>query len=263
MILIKIGGGGTINLEGIISDLAEIKAPCIIVHGANALRNELAQQLGVSKRILESASGHSSVFTDAPMIDLLMMAYAGVRNKRIVELCQRHGINAVGLSGLDGRILQGKRNPGIRVRDGDKTKMVHDLSGKPCTINRELFEYLLAHQYTPVLSIPIIDETNTAINSENDDIVTLIQREMHIPRILQFIEAPGFLKDPADSSSLITRLSCSELEQWEAISHGRIKRKLLAVRKLFSQGPVHVTIADGRIEHPVREALNGRGTDIQ
>ena len=263
MILIKIGGGKTINLEGIISDLAEIQESCIIVHGANALRDELARLLGREKKVLESVSGYSSVLSDPPMIELLMMAYAGLRNKRIVELCQKHGINAVGLSGLDGRLLQGKRNSGFRVRDGDKTKMVRDLSGKPCALNRDLLEYLISHHYTPVLSVPIIDETNTAINSENDDIVALIQREMRIPRILQFIEAPGFLEDPSAPSSLITRLSFGELEHWEALSSGRIKRKLLAIKKLFAQEPVHVTIADGRIDHPLREALKGKGTDIR
>ena len=145
-----------------------------------------------------------------------------------------------------------------------KTKMVRDLSGKPCAINRELLEYLLAHHYTPVLSIPIIDETNTAINSENDDIVGL--------------SSSGRCRSRASSSSSrrpvfsrtrrILRLSspgspAANSNNGRAVSHGRIKRKLLAVRRLISQGPIHVTIADGRIEHPVREALNGRGTGIR
>ena len=64
MWIIKIGGGRTINLKGIISDLAEVKEKFIIVHGANALRDELAERLNQPKKILTSVSGFSSVYSD-------------------------------------------------------------------------------------------------------------------------------------------------------------------------------------------------------
>jgi acetylglutamate/LysW-gamma-L-alpha-aminoadipate kinase len=135
----------------------------IIVHGANALRDELAQKLGYEKRIVTSLSGYDSVFSDEKTIDLAMMAYAGLKNKRIVELCQQKGINAVGLSGLDGKVIQGKRNSGIKVREGGKTLLLRDFSGKPKAINKQLLELLLENGYTPVLSVPLIDENNFAI----------------------------------------------------------------------------------------------------
>ena len=115
MILVKIGGGASINLEAIIEDLTKQDQPFIIVHGANVLRDQLAEKLGMEKTILTSASGYTSVFSDADAIDVIMMSYAGLRNKRIVELCQRSDINAVGLTGLDGRLVQGERNKGIRL----------------------------------------------------------------------------------------------------------------------------------------------------
>ena len=89
MILVKIGGGESINLEAVITDLAKQEQPFIIVHGANVLRDQLAQKLGMEKTILTSASGYSSVFSDQDAIDVIMMSYAGLRNKRIVELCQK------------------------------------------------------------------------------------------------------------------------------------------------------------------------------
>jgi len=84
MIIIKIGGGEGINLEGIIQDLAQLKESFIIVHGANALRDKLAEDLKQPKKVVTSVSGYSSVYSDESLIDLMMMAYAGVRNKRIV-----------------------------------------------------------------------------------------------------------------------------------------------------------------------------------
>jgi acetylglutamate/LysW-gamma-L-alpha-aminoadipate kinase len=180
-----------------------------------------------------------------------------------VELCQRHNINAVGLSGLDGRLIQGERNRGIRVREGGKTLIKHDLSGKPRSANGALLEMLITQGYRPVLSIPIIDEQGYAINSENDDIVGILQETLQADRIVQLIEAPGFLDDPDDPSSVVNLISANELKDREEQVKGRMKRKMLALRRLFDGGAKEVIIADGRTEHPVRDALAGKGTIIQ
>ena len=74
MILIKIGGGEQINLEATITDLAELEQPCIIVHGANVLRDQLAKRLGMEKTVLTSVSGYSSVFSDQAALDVIMMS---------------------------------------------------------------------------------------------------------------------------------------------------------------------------------------------
>ena len=119
MLLIKIGGGDTINLDGIARDLSTIEGPKVVVHGANALRDRLAERLGVEKRTLTSVSGYTSVYSDRELIDVMLMAYAGLRNKRIVESLQGHGVNAVGLTGLDGAMVRGMRNIGDpRARGG-------------------------------------------------------------------------------------------------------------------------------------------------
>lgn len=262
MFIIKIGGGKELNLKGIISDLATLQEKFIIVHGANALRDELAQKLNYQKRIVTSISGYDSVFSTEETIDLMMMAYAGLKNKRIVEMCQQFGINAVGLSGLDGKVIQGKRNSGIKVRENGKTLLLRDFSGKPKSINTALLNLLMDNGYTPVLSVPIIDENNFAINSENDDIVALLQNELKAEKNISLIEAPGFLLDKNDPSSLITKISKSELSLMEEKVEGRMKRKILALRKLFEAGDTTVIISDGRTEHPILDAFNGKGTTI-
>ena len=64
MIIVKIGGGAAINLKNIIADLAELDEPFIIVHGANALRDQITQELNKPKKVVTSVSGYSSVFSD-------------------------------------------------------------------------------------------------------------------------------------------------------------------------------------------------------
>ena len=136
------------------------------------------------------------------------------------------------------------------------------VSGKPKAINGELLRLFLDHDYAPVLCVPIIDENNFAINSENDDIVNVLQKTLQADKILQLIEAPGFMGDKDDPSSLVPRLTKQELQTREEQVEGRMKRKMLALRKLFEDGATTVVVGDGRTEHPVVDALNGKGTII-
>lgn len=262
MYIIKIGGGESINIAGIVADLANLTEKVIVVHGANAVRDKLAADLLAPKKTITSVSGYTSVSSDEAAIDIMMMAYAGLRNKRIVELCQQRGVNAVGLSGLDGKVIQGRRNQGIRVREGGKLKIVRDFSGKPQSVNTALLQLLLDQGYVPVLCVPIIDENNFAINSENDDIVNKLQEAFHAQKIIQLIEAPGFLDDKDNPDSLVKRITRTELHRREEQVEGRMKRKMLALRKLFEAGATTVIISDGRTEHPIKDALSGKGTLI-
>ncbi|MEK6916131.1 MAG: [LysW]-aminoadipate kinase [Nanoarchaeota archaeon] len=261
--IIKIGGGKDINVEGVAKDLSKLKEKVIVVHGANYHRDLLMKELGKEKKVLKSISGYSSVYSDKDAIDSIMMAYAGLRNKRIVELLQQNGVNAVGLSGIDGGLIKGKRNIGIKINEGTKKKIVRDFSGKPKKINKELLELLLKNGYTPVLCIPILDENNFAINSENDDIIALLKHEMKADIIIQLIEAPGFLEDKDNQKSLVKKMAADELEERETQVDGRMKRKILALRKLFESGKCRVMISDGRTETPVKDALEGKGTVIE
>ncbi|MBU1097943.1 MAG: [LysW]-aminoadipate kinase [Bacteroidetes bacterium] len=263
MNIVKIGGGKGINTEGIISDLAAFEEKYIIIHGANAYRDELAEKLNTPKKVITSVKGYSSVFTDESALDVLMMAYAGLRNTRIVEMCQQNGINAIGLTGIDGKIVQGKRNSGIRVHEEGKLKLVRDFSGKPQSVNISLLTMLLENGYVPVLTVPIVDENGYAINSENDDIVVVLNEELKANRVFQFIEAPGLLENSKDESSLINHISSAELLLKEALVEGRMKRKIHALNKLLGGKKTKIIIADGRVEHPFNDALNGKGTTIQ
>jgi acetylglutamate/LysW-gamma-L-alpha-aminoadipate kinase len=149
------------------------------------------------------------------------------------------------------------------VREGSKTIIKRDFSGKPKDVNAPLFRLLIDSGYLPVLTIPIIDEDGYAINSENDDIVNVLQQALGADHIVQLIEAPGFLANKDDPESLVSALSRSELEKREQQVDGRMKRKMLALRRLFETGASRVTIGDGRTQSPINDALAGKGTIIQ
>ena len=111
--------------------------------------------------------------------------------------------------------------------------------------------------------MPIVDEEGRAINSENDDILAVFQRALKADKIIQFIEAPGFLENKDDESTLIANMTKGELQLKEDQVEGRIKRKLHALNKLFEESETTVIIADGRIDSPLKNALNAKGTVIK
>ena len=92
---------------------------------------------------------------------------------------------------------------------------------------------LLDGGYAPVLSIPIIDERHTAINSENDDIINVLQAAFHAEVVLQLIEAPGFLADKDDESTVVPHIGAAELEQREAQVEGRHEAQDAGAAKAF------------------------------
>lgn len=263
MLILKIGGGAGIDLDAVASDLAIVREQSVLVIGANAARDRLARQLDVPVKRVTSLKGYASVLTDDETVDLIMMAYAGLRGKRMVELLQQKGIDAVGLSGLDGGLIRARRNKGIRTRRNEKNIMLHDLSGKPVSLNKELLLFLLDGGYTPVITVPVLDEKGFAVNTENDEIVALLHEALHADRIVHLIEAGGLLRDPEEPSSLVPSLKASELAEWEARTEGRMKRKIRAIGRLFEHASTVVHVADGRIDRPIRRAFSGEGTEIR
>ena len=263
MLLVKVGGGAAINLAGIARDLASLDEPAIVVHGANACRDDLAERLGHPTRTITSASGVSSVLTDADALDVLTMAYAGLVNKRFVHLCQQQGVNAIGLTGLDGALVRGRRNPGIRVQENGKKRLVRDHSGKPETVNTSLLRLLVDRGYTPLLTVPILDEHGLPVSTENDSVVALLQKSLGARRVVQLLEAPGFLEDSDDPASVVDEMRFSELEERARSARGRFQRKLMGLSAMAASGCEEIILSDGRSDRPLSSALAGRGTRIR
>jgi acetylglutamate/LysW-gamma-L-alpha-aminoadipate kinase len=90
-----------------------------------------------------------------------------------------------------------------------------------------------------------------------------LQNTIHADKIIQLIEAPGYLDDPKKTDSIVKKMNQQELIIREEKTEGRMKRKMLALRKLFETGANTVIISDGRTENPVTDALAGKGTIIE
>ena len=263
MMIVKIGGGDNINTRGILEDVTELDEPIILVHGANAVRDRIANGLNKPTKHITSMKGFESVYTDEDAMDILMMAYAGVRNKRIVEMCHQIGINAIGLTGLDGKLVSGERNKGIRVEENGKKKIVRDFSGKSVKVNADLINLLHQNGYTPVICPPILSEENIALNTQNDGIIAAIAASMPVDTIVDLFAERGLLEDKDDPETLISKLTKDEIASYIEKTGGRMRRKIHAMSKVFDSGVRRLIFSDGRADHPLKNALEGKGTVIE
>ena len=171
-LVLKIGGGTAIDLEAVTADIAAswiAGRRMVVVHGGSATLNELATRLGHAPEFLTSESGHTSRRTDRRTLELFEMVYCGQVNKGIVERLQRRGINAVGLSGIDGRIWEGPRKDAIRaVKDGRRIVIRDDYTGKVERVNTGFLRSLVSGGMLPVLTPPAISYQDEAINVDGD-----------------------------------------------------------------------------------------------
>src|SRR5512136_1771861 len=129
MIVVKIGGSAGVDLDAVCSDLAALTRAgqqLILVHGGSHETNLLSERLNKPPRFVTSVSGMESRYTDRETLEIFEMVYAGKVNKGIVERLQKLGVNAVGLSGVDGRLLEGKRKDAIKVIENGKMKVLRD-----------------------------------------------------------------------------------------------------------------------------------------
>src|SRR5215813_4915696 len=112
MIVIKVGGGAGVDLDSVCMDVAALVQDgqqVVLVHGTSDAANKLAERMGIPARTLQSPSGHVSRYTDLETLEVYTMAAAGQVNKNIVTRLQALSVNAVGLSGVDGRLMGAKR----------------------------------------------------------------------------------------------------------------------------------------------------------
>src|SRR3954468_13706913 len=158
MIVLKVGGGAGVDLDSVCSDVAALVQAgqqVVIVHGTSAAVDTLAARMGVPARTLQSPSGYVSRYTDPETLEIYTMAAAGQVNKGIVTRLQALGVNAVGLSGVDGRLMGAKRKDAVRAIDpqtGRQRVVRDDYTGRVDEVNSSLLHLLLDAGYTPVVA---------------------------------------------------------------------------------------------------------------
>jgi acetylglutamate/LysW-gamma-L-alpha-aminoadipate kinase len=266
MLVVKIGGGAGIDIDPAVADLSRMTRAgrrIVLVHGASAETNVLAERLGKPPRFVTSVSGIESRYTDRETLEIFEMAYCGKGNKAIVEAFQRRGVNAVGLSGLDGRIFEGKRKEAITILEGGKRKVLRgDYTGKVERVNVGLLTLLLDHGYLPVLCPPAASYEGDAVNVDGDTAAAMLAAAVKAEEFLMLSNVPGLLRDLKDPSSLVSRISAKGIDEFMPLAQGRMKRKLMAAATALEGGVRRVILATANVEQPVASALAGRGTVI-
>ena len=266
MILIKVGGGKNINWSSICQDLSSLAETekLIIVHGASVQRDQIAKKLGIPTQTVTSPSGISSVYTDETALDVFLMVYAGLVNKKTVALMRQAGLNAIGLSGVDGGLWRAKAKKNILVKEGKKVKLLNgNLTGRVEAINTQLIKILVENDYIPVICPPALSFENEIVNTDNDWAIAVMAKSLKIKRMVSVFEAPGLLANPDDEHSLIPIIARTHIDDYLSVARNRMKKKILGAKKALEGGVDIIYWGDSRIPNPITSALNGEGTVIQ
>lgn len=263
--ILKLGGGAGLEYALAAADIADLVfqgARMVIVHGCSYAADQLGDALGIPARYVVSTAGVRSRYTDLEALPVFIMAARRV-NAELVTALQRLGVAAVGLSGLDGGLLRGSRKETLRIIEDNRQRILRDdHTGRVERVNTSLLHLLLDARYVPVIAPLALSESGDALNVDGDRAAASITTALHANSLLILSNVPGVLADPSDERTLVRELGQDEARDYEQLVMGGMRRKLLAAREALQGGARRVVIADGRIEHPVRAALAGKGTVI-
>jgi acetylglutamate/LysW-gamma-L-alpha-aminoadipate kinase len=254
MIVLKIGGSEGINYDYIADDIAVLVKqgqPLLVTHGGSALTNQVAEQLGHPPQFVTSVSGFTSRRTDRRTLEIFEMVYCGQVNKGLVEKLQTRGVNAVGLSGLDGRIWEGLRKGAIKVIQNGRKR-----------VNTTLLQTLLDAGTLPVLTPPAASYDGEAINVDGDRAAAATAAAFQAEALIILSNVPGLLEKFPDESSLIRHIPTGKIDQFMSVAEDRMNKKVMGAQEALAQGIGRIIFADGRVEQPVRRAMAGQGTVI-
>ena len=268
--VLKIGGARAVDPAGALADVAELVSrgeDVVVVHGGSTAVDDTLEELGEEPTYVETPGGVVGRFTDERTMEVFEMVLPGKLNTDLTEALQNQGVNAVGLSGVDGQVLSGRRKAAVRVvEDGKKKIKRGDHSGKITDVNADLLETLLDGEYTPVVTVPMLGEEKsggyTAVNADADRAAAAVAGALDATLVV-LTDVPGVLEDPEDDSTLIqTADDPAGLERIEDAAEGFMTKKVMAAKEALSGGAEEVVVADANAEEPVLSAVDGGGTHI-
>jgi acetylglutamate kinase len=263
-LVIKIGGGEGIDASSLMVEVAELVSNgsrVVVVHGGSHETNELSRSLGHAPRTIVSPSGHESRRTDSRTLDIFKMVYCGKINKAVVEQLRALGVDAIGLSGIDAGIWQGRRKNAIRAVEGDATIIVRDdLSGRVEQVNGGFLNELLDKGMVPVLTPPAVTPDGVAINVDADRAAAATAAAIGAQDLLLLSNVPGLLRNQHFPDSLIKEVCASDMSTAHDAAKGRMKNKVLAAEEAIKGGVQRVVIGSALGQMPIGNALSGRGT---
>lgn len=218
--VIKIGGKLIENgevLSSLCDSLASLDERFVLVHGGGVMGSQLATQLGVEVKMHEGRR-----ITDAATLDIAVMAYAGLANKRVVAALQARGVNACGLSGCDMAIVKSVRRA---VKDID-----WGFVGDVDKANGEVLAMLIEKGITPVVSPITFSAEGELLNTNADSVASAVAvglSDFADVELVFTLDKAGVLLDVDDASSLIARITpalYAELKAEEKIHSGMIPK---------------------------------------
>ena len=256
-VVVKYGGNAMINedlkmqvMEDIVL-LWLIGVKIVLVHGGGPEINDLMKRLGKQAEFVNGLR-----VTDKETVDIVQMVLAGKVNKTLVNLLEMKGGKAMGISGMDGRLIE------ARIKD-ERLGYVGEIT----KIHIRPVTDLLEKGYIPVISTVGCDKEGNTYNINGDTAAAYIAGALNAERLIMMTDIAGVLRDKDDPSSLIAEISVKEAEELQAqgiISGGMIPKVECCVEAI-REGVKNVIIMDGRVPHSILMELltdEGAGTMV-
>ncbi|MBQ7487552.1 MAG: acetylglutamate kinase [Clostridia bacterium] len=256
-VVIKYGGNAMVNetlKQQVMEDIVLlwlIGVRVVLVHGGGPEISEMMSRLGKKPEFVDGLR-----VTDRETVDIVQMVLAGKINKTLVNLLEMKGGRAIGLSGMDGRLIEAK------VKD-ERLGFV----GQVTRINITPVQDLLERGYIPVISTIGCDREGNAYNINGDTAAAYIAGALNAERMILMTDISGILRDKDDPTSLIPRVTPQEIEtlKSEGIISGGMIPKVECCQEAIRAGVRNVVIMDGRIPHSILMELltdEGAGTMV-
>ena len=256
-VVVKYGGNAMINEElkqQVMEDIALlwlIGVKVVLVHGGGPEISHIMKRLGKEAVFIDGLR-----VTDKETVDIVQMVLAGKINKNLVNLIQMKGGHAVGLSGIDGGILEAKVKDERLGYVGEVTKV------RPQPIMD-----LLEKNYIPVVSTVASDRMGNTYNINGDTAAAYLAGALGAERLIMMTDIAGILMDKDDPATLIPQITVSEAKKLydEGIISGGMIPKVDCCIEALEHGVNNVVIMDGRIPHSILMELltdEGAGTMV-
>ena len=256
-VVIKYGGNAMVNetlKQQVMEDIALlwlIGVKVVLVHGGGPEISETMKRLGK-----ESVFVNGLRVTDKETVDIVQMVLAGKINKTLVNLIQMKGGHAVGLSGIDGGIIEATMKDEKLGYVGEITK-----------IRTQPITDLLEKNYIPVISTVASDRQGNTFNINGDTAAAFIAGALGAERLIMMTDIAGILMDKDDPSTLIPNITVEDAKKLydNGIISGGMIPKVDCCIEALEHGVKHVVIMDGRIPHSILMELltdEGAGTMV-
>ena len=255
IVVVKYGGNAMINDElkhDVMRDivlLSLVGVKMVLVHGGGPEISAMLKRVGKQSTFVDGLR-----VTDEETSEIVQMVLAGKINKSLVAKLDNLGGNAMGICGMDGGLIQ------ARMLD-ERLGYVGDIA----KIDPKPILDLLDKGYTPVVSTIGCDENGHVYNINADTAASHIASALQAETLVSMTDTPGLLRDPADPTSLIRRLTVDQAEhlQEDGIISGGMIPKIQCVTRAIREGVSKVFIIDGRVPHALLIELltdEGAGT---